>query len=281
MNIVLILAKEGSLGLPGKNIWKIKGKTLLGWTIEEAKRSKLVDKIFVSTNGQQTASVAKKNGAEVIMRDNELAKNEKFMESVDHAIKLIKSKYPDLSIIAIPQCVVPFRDPNVFDKCIGFLLKNKEYDSAVTIRRVPFIPEAMMKKENGCMVPYFAHSQEMVSCSRQDSAGYEIDHTVECFRYRSWLNRAKGMKPWDYMGQKIKGIEQKYHNHNCFVDVHILDDIKWLEFIVDNLGYEGMVSLDVPAKIKSSASASSTKTGGSFGGCSSLSGKDRTRENYG
>ena len=60
MNIALIMAKEGSIGLPGKNIWKIKDRTLLNWTILEARRSKLVDKVFVSTNGKKTAEAAKK-----------------------------------------------------------------------------------------------------------------------------------------------------------------------------------------------------------------------------
>ena len=242
MNIVLIMAKEGSFGLPGKNIWKIKDRTLLGWTITEAKASKLVDQVFVSTNGQDTAKVAKAAGAEVIMREDELAKNEKYMDAVDHAVKAIKSKHPDLKIIAIPQCVVPFRDSDIFDRCISFLLENKTYDSAVTIRQVPFIPEAMMKiDKSGDLVPYMPDAQSKVSGSRQDSTGYEIDHVVECFTYNSWANRKVGIKPWDYLGRKIKGIEQHHHNHNCFVDVHTLDDIKWLEFIVDHLGFKGML----------------------------------------
>ena len=241
MNVVLIMAKEGSIGLPDKNIWEIKGRSLLGWTIEDAQKSKHVDKVFVSTNGAKVAEVAEKMGAEVIMRDNELAKNEKFMDAVDQAIKIIKKKYPDLKIIAIPQCVVPFRDPDIFDRCISFLLENKDYDSVVTIRRVGFIPEAMMKIEkNGDLLPYFPNTQDKVSGSRQDSAGYEIDHTVECFRYESWLNRKDGIKPWDYIGRKVKGIEQHYHNHNCFVDVHTINDIRWLEFIIKHLGFDGM-----------------------------------------
>ncbi len=251
MNAVLIMAKEGSLGLPGKNIWKIKNRTLLSWAILDAKNSKLVDKVFVSTNGPKTARVATQAGAEVIFRNNELAKNEKFMEAVDHAVNFIKNKYPDLQIIAIPQCVVPFRDPDVFNRCIGFLLKNKDYDSAVTIRRVGFIPEALMKIENGDLVPYFPHTQRYVSGSRQDSAGYEIDHAVECFTYHSWRNRKQGIEPWNYLGRKIRGIEQKFHNHNCFVDVHTLDDIKWLEFVVGQLGFDGMKRVKkthIPAK---------------------------------
>ena len=75
MNIVLIMAKHGSFSLPGKNIWKVKGKPLLAWTIEEAKQSKLTDRIFVSTNGDEVAKVAKQSGAEVIKREDELAKN--------------------------------------------------------------------------------------------------------------------------------------------------------------------------------------------------------------
>ena len=241
MNVVLIMAKEGSLGLPGKNIWKIKERTLLGWTILDARNSRLVDKVYVSTNGQDVASVACKAGAEVIMRDHELAKNEKFMESVDHAVKIIKQAHSKLSIIAIPQCVVPFRDPDIFDRCISFLLENKDYDSVVTIRPTGFIPEALMKIDKECLVPYFPETQAKVSGSRQDSEGYEIDHIVECFRYESWLNRKDGINPWNYLGRKIKGIKQNFHNKNCFVDVHTLEDIRWLEFIVEHLGYDGMV----------------------------------------
>src|SRR3989338_2625701 len=220
MNIVLIMAKEGSIGLPGKNIWKIKDRTLLGWAILDAQKNKLVDKVFVSTNGKKTARVARQHGAEVIMRDDELAKNEKFMEAVDQAMGTIKARHKDLAIVAIPQCVVPFKDPDIFDRCISFLLKNNAYDSAVTIRRTGYIPEALMKIANDFLVPYFPSTKTTASGSRQDSECYEIDHAVECFRYQSWVNRAKGIKPWNYLGRKIKGIKQHYHNHNCFVDVH-------------------------------------------------------------
>ncbi len=240
MNVVLIMAKEGSLGLPGKNIWKIKERTLLGWTIADAKKNKRVDKVFVSTNGKKIAEVAKQAGAQVIMREDLLAENERFLDAVDHAVKEIKSQLPSLKILAIPQCVVPFRDPDIFDRCIQFLLNHPDYDSAVTIRRIPFIPGAIMKLQKDELVPYFPELQDKVSGSRQDSEGYEIDHVVECFTYNSWLNRDKGIKPWDYLGRKIKGIPQDFHNPNCFVDVHTLDDIKWLKFIVDHLGYEGM-----------------------------------------
>ncbi|MCA9399242.1 MAG: hypothetical protein KC618_05805, partial [Candidatus Omnitrophica bacterium] len=125
-----------------------------------------------------------------------------------------------------------------------FLLDNQDYDSSVTIRQTGFIPEATMKIEKDCLVPYFPETQQKVSGSRQDSEGYEIDHTVECFRYDSWLNREKGIKPWSYLGRKIKGIKQNFHNPNCFVDVHTIEDIQWLDFIVNHKGFEGMARDD-------------------------------------
>lgn len=240
MNATLILAKEGSIGLPDKNIWKIKDRTLLEWVIQDARNSELVDEVFVSTNGERTAEIARQAGAKVVMRDHELAKNEKFLEAVGHAVSAMKEYHPDLDIIALPECVVPFRDPDIFDRCISYLQDHPEYDSAVTIRKVGLIPEAMMKIEDEALIPYYPEAQKNVPIYRQGSAGYEIDHTLECFRYRSWLKKETGIKPWIYLGRKIKGIEQNFYNPNCFSDIHTLEDIHWLEFIIEELGFQGM-----------------------------------------
>ena len=245
MNVVLILAKEGSVGLPGKNIWKVKDRRLLEWLIIEAKNAKTVDKVFVSTNGEKTAEIAKSTGAEIITRGDELAKNSNFIGAVDHAVKSIKDLNNDLENIALAECVVPFRDPDIFNKCFSFLADNPDYDSVVTVRELGYIAEALMKVDpDGSLVPYFPDKQNKVPISRQESVSYEIDHSVECFRYKSWLNKDRGIKPWSYNGRKIKGIKQTYHNPNCFVDIHTLNDIKWLEFIVEHLGFEGMKTND-------------------------------------
>lgn len=241
MNVTLILAKEGSLGLPGKNIWKIKDRTLLEWTVDDARGSKLVDEVYVSTNGEETAKIARRAGAQVILRDDELAKNERFLEAINHAVGFLKERHPDLGVIALPECVVPFRDPDIFDRCIGFLREHPEYDSAVTVRKVSYIPEAIMRLEAGALAPYFPEAQKNVPIYRQGSAGFEIDHTLECFRYSAWLKQDAGIRPWAYLGRKIKGMEQTFHNPNCFVDIHAIEDIHWLEFVVEEFGFQGMV----------------------------------------
>ena len=61
----LIPARGGSKGIPKKNIIKINGIPLIAFSIEIAKRSDFVKKVFVSTDGAEIAEVAKKFGAEV------------------------------------------------------------------------------------------------------------------------------------------------------------------------------------------------------------------------
>ena len=46
--LCIIPARGGSKGLPGKNIKRLSGKPLIAYTIEQAKKSKYIDRIIVS-----------------------------------------------------------------------------------------------------------------------------------------------------------------------------------------------------------------------------------------
>lgn len=70
-----IFARGGSKGLPGKNIKELAGKPLLQYSIEIAKVSPSIDKFFVSTDDEKIADVAKKCGAIVIERPEDLARD--------------------------------------------------------------------------------------------------------------------------------------------------------------------------------------------------------------
>jgi CMP-N,N'-diacetyllegionaminic acid synthase len=71
----LIPARGGSKGIPRKNIKQFCGKPLIAYTIEEGKRSKYVDRIFVSTEDEEIAKVSKAYNAEVIKRPVEYAQD--------------------------------------------------------------------------------------------------------------------------------------------------------------------------------------------------------------
>jgi len=63
--ICVISARGGSKGLPNKNIKKLINKPLIAWSIEQAKKTKEIDRVVVCTDSKKIQSIAIKAGAEV------------------------------------------------------------------------------------------------------------------------------------------------------------------------------------------------------------------------
>jgi CMP-N,N'-diacetyllegionaminic acid synthase len=63
-----ICARGGSKGVPGKNLRELLGKPLIAHSIEQAKRSGLFSAIAVSSDAPEILDVAKKYGADVLVR---------------------------------------------------------------------------------------------------------------------------------------------------------------------------------------------------------------------
>ncbi|MAM04790.1 MAG: acylneuraminate cytidylyltransferase, partial [Flavobacteriales bacterium] len=61
--LAIIPARAGSKGLKNKNIKLLNGKPLIAYTIMEAKKSKLISNIVVSTDSNEIASISKQYGA--------------------------------------------------------------------------------------------------------------------------------------------------------------------------------------------------------------------------
>lgn len=74
MKLAIIPARGGSKRIPHKNIKLFAGKPLIAYSIEAAQQSGLFDKIWVSTDDEKIADVAKHFGAEVpFLRPAELS----------------------------------------------------------------------------------------------------------------------------------------------------------------------------------------------------------------
>ncbi|KAF0135215.1 MAG: N-acylneuraminate cytidylyltransferase [Candidatus Saganbacteria bacterium] len=110
----IIPARGGSKGVPRKNIRMIAGKPLIAWTIEAAKKSKLLDRFVVSTEDKEIAEFARSCDAEVIDRPPELATDTASGISViQHALAVINAK-----VVVILQPNAPIKDEGLIDECI-------------------------------------------------------------------------------------------------------------------------------------------------------------------
>ena len=120
-------ARGGSKSIPKKNIKEICGKPLIAWTIEAAKKSRLLDRYVVSTEDKEIAEISKQYGAEVIDRPPELAIDEATTLSV---MQDILNKI-DADVVVLLQCTSPVRDDGLIDYCINRFLETKA-DSLAT-----------------------------------------------------------------------------------------------------------------------------------------------------
>lgn len=72
--LATICARGGSQGVPGKNIRLLLGKPLIQYTIEQALACPLIDHVYVSTDDEAIAEVARQAGAQVpFLRPAEMA----------------------------------------------------------------------------------------------------------------------------------------------------------------------------------------------------------------
>jgi N-acylneuraminate cytidylyltransferase len=133
----LIPARGGSKGVPRKNLRVVEGKSLLGWTIDEAKKSKYLDAIVLSSDDAEIITEAKQCGCEVpFVRPPELARDETpGIEPVLHALK----ELPEFDYIVLLQPTSPLRSVDDIDGCIERFLELKA-PSCVSVCESPKNP---------------------------------------------------------------------------------------------------------------------------------------------
>ena len=128
MNVLAIIpARGGSKKIPKKNICKLNGKPLIYYSIKNAKSSKLIDRVIVSTDNNEIAKIAKKLGAEVpFLRPKNIATDKaKTIDVIKHVIKFLENENYEPDIITVLQPTTPLRKTITLDKSIRILKKEK------------------------------------------------------------------------------------------------------------------------------------------------------------
>lgn len=155
--LAVITAREKSKGLPGKNIKKLAGKPLIVYTIEAAKKSKLISHLIISTDDKKAMTIARKYGVKVpFLRPAELAQDETSQLLVmQHAISFMEEReHIKFDYVLILQPTSPLRTPETIDGTIEELIKS-DCDSAVSITEVTMNHPIKIKKfEDGKVVPF-------------------------------------------------------------------------------------------------------------------------------
>ena len=172
--LAIIPARGGSKGLPQKNILELNGKPLIAWTIEKALQSKLIDKIFVSTDSKEIADIAEKFGIYIpFLRPKEFAQdNSPSSEAVIHSLENFGNMGERYDYLALLEPTSPLRKKNDIDLAIKKLLDNEKVDSLVSIGEVHTEHPLIIKKmdERGFITPYISVLKTIYQRQQADKA---------------------------------------------------------------------------------------------------------------
>lgn len=155
--LAVIPARGGSKRVPHKNIKMLAGKPLLLYTVEQAKKSRYIDRLIVSTDSEDVAQVARACGAEVpFMRPADLAGDTVTDFPVfAHSLEWLRDNenyQPDIVVQLRPTH--PLRKIEDVDSAIELLAAHPEADSVRTVKEPDQTPYKMYKfSEEGLLEP--------------------------------------------------------------------------------------------------------------------------------
>lgn len=202
--IALLTGKGGSL-LKDKNVIKIKKTPLCAYPCKAAKKLKIIDDFYVSSENVKILNVAKKFDFKLIKRPQKLAKkNTLHRDVLLHAIKHMQYKNitPDIIIVLLANSATI--ESNWIRECIKKLVANKKATACVPVinnnDHHPFRAKNINK--NGFLKPFFKFKKK-ISSNRQDlTPNFFLAHNFWCIKTKAiLLNNGDG--PWNFMGKNV------------------------------------------------------------------------------
>ena len=152
-SVAIIPARGGSKRIPMKNIKLFAGKPIITYSIEAAIKSELFDRVIVSTDDEEIATIAESFGAEIpFMRPKSLSDNHTGTNEVlKHAIHWLKeNRYPPEYVCCI-YATAPFIQVSYLKKGFDKLI-NSEKSFAFSVTSFPFpIQRAVKIRDDGAI----------------------------------------------------------------------------------------------------------------------------------
>ena len=166
--IAIILARQGSKRLVNKNILSFAGKPLIAWTIIEAKKSKHIDDIIVSSDSDEILKISKKYGSKIIKRPKNLAKDtSNSYEAIVHIFENIHESYGHVILL---QPTSPLRTAEHISEAFELLIK-KNADSIVSVCKMDHSPLwSNILPEDDSMINFIA--EDVIDKRSQDLEEY-------------------------------------------------------------------------------------------------------------
>jgi len=223
MIAALLLGRKGSVGFPEKNLHRVLGHPLSWYPMTAAKRAKLVDRAFLSTDDERLMDLARENDVEVIERPAYLCTKEAlgedaFVHGYEEICRIAGEK-PDLMVLLF--CNAATLLPETIDEGIRVLREHPDYDSAVSVSRYNMWSpwRARMIGRDGLLYPFLSRGalvESSVTCDRDSHEDvWFADVSVSVVQPGNLENIENNIPPQKWMGNTIYPLKQE---GGCDVD---------------------------------------------------------------
>jgi len=218
--IAIIPARGNSKRIPGKNYKKFNGEPIIENTIKKLKKSKIFNKIIVSTDNAKIASISKKCGAEVPFKRPKFLSNDYVPGSsvISHCVKFLINKGYKPEYICCVYAPNPFLQISDLKKGLKKIKsKRLNYVFSATEYRFPFFRSFTFSSKSGVKIIFKKNikkrSQDLKKIICDAAQFYWGDK-------KAWLNEKK-------IFSSKSGIITIPQSRYC--DIDTLDDWKHAE----------------------------------------------------
>lgn len=139
--LAIITARGGSKRIPHKNIREFCGRPIIAYSIQAAKESGVFDAVMVSTDSEEIAEIARREGAEVPFLRSEATSGD-FASTADVIMEVLEQYDNRGEQYDVACCIYPTAPFITSDKLKNAVavLEEKNYDSVMPVTQFSFPP---------------------------------------------------------------------------------------------------------------------------------------------
>lgn len=143
MILAVITARSGSKSVPHKNIRNLGGIPLIGWIVKAVSKSRLIDRIILSTDSEEYFEIAKSFNKNIVFykRPPALAEDVPSELVLLDVVKKSRDFLDENSIIVLIQPTTPFITGADIDECVKKILANPNVNSCISVKQMSEHPE--------------------------------------------------------------------------------------------------------------------------------------------
>ena len=124
--VAVIPARGGSKGVPGKNLRRVGGVSLIARAVRTALAARSITEVCVSTDDERIATEARAAGGVVIDRPAPLSGDTATSESAMlHALGVLTDDGQPVDVVVFLQCTSPFIASPDLDTAVGLVLTDE------------------------------------------------------------------------------------------------------------------------------------------------------------